>query len=116
MNHTADVEIFASARRVRSCQIFAQHVGDGYSHFMAGARISNHGADLVDLPVQRMDVSDGHGLFTRPEPGFCQNSLPYPTSEGDIVKPEAQHSGVHREMRFGTQLGNKLSPLAVFLK
>src|SRR5438128_103837 len=48
MRKAADVEILSVARRIRGREVFPEHVGDGYSHLVACARIADHRPDLVN--------------------------------------------------------------------
>src|SRR5215475_8529490 len=106
MQHAADMEILSLARRVRCSQVFSKHVPHRYSHLVTCPGVTNHRSDFIDCPIERMNIADGHSLFTGAQPGLSKDSLPDPTPQGDVVKPKAQQTCVHPEQLLLIQLGN----------
>ena len=85
MTHAAHMEILPFAGRIGRGEILPQHVGNGNAHFMAGARISNHRAYLIGLAIQCMNIADRNGFLAGSEPRFGKDSLPDPTSQGNVM-------------------------------
>src|SRR5262249_28695058 len=106
MQHAADMQILAEARRVRCPEVFSKHVGDWYSHLVTCPGVSNHRPDFINRRIQRMNITDGHSLFAGAQPSLSKDSLPDPASEGDVMKPKTQHTRVHRKKLLLAQLGD----------
>ena len=86
----AGVQVPAAGDLIAGPQIGLEHLRHRHPHFVTGAGVADHRADLVALE-ERMHAADRHRLLARSEPRFGDDPLPDPALESDVVQAEPDH-------------------------